>query len=330
MYIAGYLNTFQPSSECSLNLHPSHMFIRLREFVHGTCIISFAPLFKPTSTFTMARQFKPGFQFNMDSCFGFPSQHTQCPLTSTSFSSDFSYNPLTPTSQFSAPHELSAIGFGHPYNNVSHSAEVAPPLTMGDFMLDTVIDMELEQMRVLDGPPNTPLSREFKSFNYKEMNIEHSSSTGSLTPLNSDLYNMSPEAVISATSFMKTPSRLPLGSEVDDIYLLWSHNSDSPISFFQKEQFPSNYEKLDIDHQSVSPYHVHDSTSPKQMRAQQMKLNETQRKTTELQNDQIWRARKRVLKPDFVPVEPVRGSCDYPGCDKAFRRKEHLKRHKQV
>ncbi|KAG5654816.1 hypothetical protein KAF25_007628 [Fusarium avenaceum] len=262
----------------------------------------------------MARQFKPGFQFNMDSCFGFPTQDTQYPLTSTSFSSDFSYNPFTPTSHLSTPHGLSAIGFGHPYNNVSQSAEVAPPLTMGDFMFDTVIDMKLKQT----------------SFDYKEMNMGHCSSTGSLTPLNSDLYDISPEAVISTTSFMKTPSRLPSGSEADDIYLPWSQNSDSPISFFQKEQFPSNYEKLDIDHQSVFPYHVRDSTSPKQMRAQQMKLNETQRKTTELQYAQIWRARKRVPKPDPVPVEPVRGSCDYPGCGKAFRRKEHLKRHKQV
>jgi hypothetical protein len=190
--------------------------------------------------------------------------------------------------------------------------------------------MKLEQMRVIDGSPNTPLSRESIGFDYKEMNIEHSRSTGSLTPMNSNLYAISPEAVISATSFMKTPSRLPSGSEADDIYSPWSHNSDSPISIFEKEQFPSNYEKLDIDPQSVSPYHVHDSTSPKQMRAQQMKLNETQRKTTELQYAQIWGARKHVLKPDSVPVEPVRGSCDYPGCNKAFRRKEHLKRHKQV
>ncbi|KAH7460525.1 hypothetical protein FOMA001_g19479 [Fusarium oxysporum f. sp. matthiolae] len=278
----------------------------------------------------MARQFKPGFQFNMDSCFGFPSQHIPCPLASTSFSSAFSYDPFTPTSRFSTPHELSAIDFGNSYDNGSHSAEVAPPLTMGNFMFDTVVEMKPEQMSVLDGPPNTPLRRESIGFDYKEMNMEHSSSTGSLTPSNSDLYAISPEAVISATSFMKTPSRMPSGSEPDDIYLPWSHNSDSPISFFQKEQFPGNYQKLDIDHQSVSPYHVHDSTSPKQMRAQQMKLDETQRKTTELQYAQIWRARKRVLKPDSVPVEPVQGSCDYPGCDKAFRRKEHLKRHKQA
>ncbi|EXA29401.1 hypothetical protein FOVG_19116 [Fusarium oxysporum f. sp. pisi HDV247] len=66
------------------------------------------------------------------------------------------------------------------------------------------------------------------------------------------------------------------------------------------------------------------------MRARRMMVNEIQRKTAELQHAQIRRTRKRSAKPDSVPVDPVWSSCDYPGCDKAYRRKEHLKRHKQI
>ncbi|KAG7403404.1 C2H2 type master regulator of conidiophore development brlA [Fusarium oxysporum f. sp. rapae] len=273
----------------------------------------------------MARQIKSDFQLDIDSYFSFPSQSMSCPFTLTSFSSaSSSYDPFTPISQFSTLHESLAMEFDGSYNNGSHGVDAAPLSTVGNFMLDAVVKTKTEQMPFPDGPPNTPMKQEFVGLDYREMNMEHNGSMGSLTPLSLDIFAISPEAVISASSFVMTPTQMPSGFEAADIYPPWSCASDSPISFLQ-----SNYEVLDIDHQSVSPYHVHDSTPPMQTRALQMMVNEIQRKTADLQYAQIRRTRKRSVKPDAVPVDPVWSSCDYPGCDKAFQRKEHLKRHKQ-
>ncbi|KAJ4321811.1 hypothetical protein N0V84_005106 [Fusarium piperis] len=117
-----------------------------------------------------------------------------------------------------------------------------------------------------------------------------------------------------------TPTQMS-GFEPTDIYSNWSCASDSPNSFIQ-----SNDEVLEMDHQSSSPYYV---TSPRQTRPRQMMVDEIQHKTDELQNAQTQRTRKQSVKPDSVPMDPAWMSCDYAGCNKAFRRKEHLKRHKQ-
>jgi hypothetical protein len=58
-----------------------------------------------------------------------------------------------------------------------------------------------------------------------------------------------------------------------------------------------------------------------------------QRKAKELQPAGIRQSKKRPIKPDPSQVDVVRRAlckCDYPGCHKAFRRNEHLKRHKQT
>lgn len=284
----------------------------------------------------MALQFQSDFGFDMDGRFSLCSQPMPYPFTSTSFSSaSSSYDPFTPTSRHSTPHELSTMEFDDSYSNGSHRVELALPSTMGKFMFGPVVKTEPEQMPFPDTPPNTPTKRELTSFNYTEMNMAQNGSMGSLTLSNSfDMYASSPEAVIGATSFMMTPTQMLSGSEAADTYSSWSCPCDSPISFPQEEQFCGNYEVLDIDRQSISPYHIHDPTSPKQMQAQRkMLVNQIQRKTTELRYAQIRTTRKRSVKPDSAPVDVVQRAmckCDYPGCQKVFRRTEHLKRHKHT
>ncbi|RSL64728.1 hypothetical protein CEP54_004589 [Fusarium duplospermum] len=119
-----------------------------------------------------------------------------------------------------------------------------------------------------------------------------------------------------------TPT-MPSGFEATDIYSHWSCANSSPTSYLQ-----NNDEVLDMDHQSESPY-VNNSTPPRPIRPRPMTVDEIQRKTAELQHAQTRKPRKRSVKPASAPAEPVWCSCDYPGCNKAFRRKEHLKRHKQ-
>ncbi|SPJ88012.1 related to zinc finger protein odd-paired-like (opl) [Fusarium torulosum] len=58
----------------------------------------------------------------------------------------------------------------------------------------------------------------------------------------------------------------------------------------------------------------------------------SQRKDTELKRARI-RSTKGRVKSDPSQVDVIRRAmrkCDYPSCDKAFRRSEHLKRHKQT
>jgi hypothetical protein len=286
------------------------------------------------------------FRFDAEDSFSLCSQPMSCPSTSTSFSSASSaYDPFTPTSRRSTPHELATMEFDGSYHSHSHRVELTPPSTMGGkFMFGPVVKTEPDQMPYPDTLPNTPMKRESVGFDYMEMNMPHNSSMGSLTPSNSfGMYAISPEGAMGHTSFMMTPTQSLSGSEAADTSSSWSCANDSPISFFpNKQQTHSDYDVLDMGRHSVSPYHVHDPTSPNRMRAQR-KMHEVQRKTTELHNlqrgsdfqrAQIRTTRKRsVSKPESSSVDVVRRApckCDYPGCHKAFRRNEHLKRHKQT
>ncbi|CZR35546.1 uncharacterized protein FPRO_00331 [Fusarium proliferatum ET1] len=247
-------------------------------------------------------QFESDYRFDMDDSFSLCSQPMSCPSTTTSFSSASSaYDPFTPTSRRSTPHEFGNMDFDGPYNSVSHrGAELTPPSSaMGKFMFGPV-KPEPEHISFSDSLPNTPMKREQLGFEYEhmmDMNMAHHGSMGSLTPSNS---------------------------------------FGIPISFFPNRQLSSDFDTFDMDRHSQSPlgYHLHDPNSPNRMRAQRkLMVHEIQQKSAELQRAQIRSSRKRSIKPDSAQVDVVRRAmckCDYPGCHKAFRRNEHLKRHKQT
>jgi hypothetical protein len=209
---------------------------------------------------------------------------------------------------------------------------------MGKYMFHP-IKTEQEHMPYSDTLPNTPMKRESLGFEYEQimdMNMAHHGSMGSLTPSNSfGMYGYSPDASMGPASFMMTPTQSISGSEAAETGSSWSCANDSPISFFPNKQLSSEYESFDMDRHSQSPLsYLHDPNSPNRMRAQRkMMVHEIQQKTTELQRAQIRSSRKRSMKPDPSQVDVVRRAmckCDYPGCHKAFRRNEHLKRHKQT
>ncbi|KAG5817242.1 hypothetical protein H9Q74_001928 [Fusarium xylarioides] len=287
-------------------------------------------------------QFESDYRFDMDDTFSLCSQPMSCPSTTTSFSSASSaYDPFTPTSRRSTPHEFGNMGFDGPYNSVSHrGAELTPPSSaMGKFMFSPV-KPEPEHISFSDSLPNTPMKREQLGFEYEhmmDMNMAHHGSMGSLTPSNSfGMYSYSPDASMGPASFMMTPTQSISGSEAAETGSSWSCANDSPISFFPNRQLSSDFETFDMDRHPHSPlgYHLHDPNSPNRMRAQRkLMVHEIQQKSAELQRAQIRSSRKRSIKPDSAQVDVVRRAmckCDYPGCHKAFRRNEHLKRHKQT
>lgn len=283
-------------------------------------------------------QFESDFRFDMDDSFSLCSQPMSCPSASSSFSSNSSaYDPFTPTSRRSTPHH-DFLDYDHSYSS-SHRPEVTP--SMGKYIFGPM-KAEPHHIAFSDDLPNTPIKREVMTFDYEnmvEMNMAHHGSMGSLTPSNSfGMYAISPEAAMGATSFMMTPTQSLSGSEAADTSSSWSCANDSPIAFFpNKQQLPHDFEVLDLERHSQSPmgrYALQEMSSPNRMRAQRkMMVHEIQRKTTELQRAQIRSSRKRSVKPEQAPVDVVRRAmckCDYPGCHKAFRRNEHLKRHKQT
>ncbi|PHH65797.1 hypothetical protein CDD81_1524 [Ophiocordyceps australis] len=300
-------------------------------------------------------QFESDFRFDMDDSFSMCSQAMSCPSTGgTSFSSASSaYDPFTPTSRRSTPNQLSAIEFDSAFTG-PHAADLASPMAtnsssnMPKYMFGGPIKAEPEQMpfpNSLPSIPSTPLSKldTMASSDYDhmlDMNMASHHAMGSMTPSGPyPLYTISPHTAMGGPGpFIMTPTHSLSGSEIDSSSS-WSCGNDSPISFFPPKGLgQADVDALDLERQSQSPlerYHMHGPPSPGRLRAhRKMMVHEIQRKTTELQRAQIRATRKIATgQSDGAAVDVVRRAmckCDYPGCHKAFRRNEHLKRHKQT
>ncbi|KAH7186617.1 hypothetical protein DER44DRAFT_858770 [Fusarium oxysporum] len=286
-------------------------------------------------------QFESSYWVDMDDSSSLCSQPMSCPSTKTDFSSAPSaYDPFTPISRRSTPHEFGNMDFDGPYNSVSHWAELTPPSSaMGKFMFGPV-KPESERISFSDSLPNTPMKREQLGFEYEhmmDMNMAHHGSMGSLAPSNSfGMYGNSPDASMGRASFMMTPTQSISGSEAAETGSSWSCANDSPISFFPNRQLSSGFDTSDLDRHSHSPisYDLHDPNSPNRTRAQsKLMVHEIQQKSAELPRAQIRSSRNRCIKPNPSQLDVVRRAmckCDYSGCHKVFRRNEHLKRHKQT
>ncbi|KAF5973459.1 zinc finger protein odd-paired-like (opl) [Fusarium bulbicola] len=283
-------------------------------------------------------QSQSAYRFGMDDSFGLCSQPMSCPSTTSSVSSASSaYDPFTPTSRRSTPHEFGNMDFDGPCNLVSHQEE--PTLAssaMGKFMFGP-IKPDPEHISFSDSLPNTPMKQEqlgFECMHMIDVNVAQHGPICSLIPSNSfGMYSYSPDASMGPASFIMTPTQSISGSEATETDSPWSCANDSPISFFSNSQLSSEFGNLNMDCHDQS-YQLYESNSPNRIRARRRSMvHEIQQKSAELQRAQIQTSRKRSIKPDSAQVDVVRRAmckCDYPGCHKAFRRNEHLKRHKQT
>ncbi|PHH68423.1 hypothetical protein CDD80_7524 [Ophiocordyceps camponoti-rufipedis] len=298
-------------------------------------------------------QFESDFRFDMDDSFSMCSQAMSCPSTGTSFSSASStYDPFTPTSRRSTPHELS-LDFDGSSFAASNPGELTPSSSsnnMSKYVFGAAVKPDPDQVPFANSLPSTPMRKPetMATPDYDhmlDMNMASQHSMGSVTP--SGIYPMysispHPSTAMGQAPFMMTPTHSLSGSDMADSSSTWSCANDSPISFFPPPQPPKglpshDLEALEMERQSQSPldrFHLHGPPSPGRLRAhRKMMVHEIQRKTTELQRAQIRASRKVSGQGDAAAVDVVRRAmckCDYPGCHKAFRRNEHLKRHKQT
>ncbi|KAM5526865.1 hypothetical protein FOXYSP1_20698 [Fusarium oxysporum f. sp. phaseoli] len=276
----------------------------------------------------------------MGDSFSLCGQPMSCPSTNSSYSSTSSaYDPFIPICPQSTPHEFGNMHFGVPYNPVSHRTELTPSSSaMGKFMFGRV-QTESEHMPFRDTLPNTPMKQEKRDVEYTymiDMNMTPYGSMGSSTPSNSfGMYGYSPDASIGAPPFMTTPAQSLSGSEAADAGSSWSCANHRPLSFFPNKQLFSGFDSFDLDRHSQSPlgHSLHEPTSPNRMPAQKKMVVKVQEKSDKIKKPKTQSSRKRSIKPDPGQSDAVRRArykCNYPGCQKGFRRNEHLGRHKQT
>ncbi|KAF4452179.1 hypothetical protein F53441_4918 [Fusarium austroafricanum] len=144
-------------------------------------------------------------------------------------------------------------------------------------------------------------------------------------------FDMSP-----AGSFMVS-SPQPL-SRSGSIASMSSWSCSSPAAIASERRLSEAPSSLDTDHYPLSAYSLRDSNSICQMESP--RKMETTRKMVKPKDETTVSFQPIHPRPseDHAGALAIRakiirkamGECDYPGCNKAFRRVEHLKRHKQA
>ncbi|EXL91123.1 hypothetical protein NOF04DRAFT_18207 [Fusarium oxysporum II5] len=191
--------------------------------------------------------------------------------------------------------ESSYILFDSPSTDGSYCFDLTPLSSVADTLESIPIEAESEHMPCSDSLLDTRIKQE--PFGVVEGNnigstMGFHASIGSLVQANKfSMPRCSFKAVYEAASFN-------------------SLSTESTIAF----ETDLNASTLPFDHNSpILPF--------------------CHRKATELQRSPIRPSTKGPVKPDPSQVDVVRRAmckCDYPGCHKAFRRSEHLRRHKQT
>ncbi|PNP44181.1 hypothetical protein THARTR1_11072 [Trichoderma harzianum] len=242
-----------------------------------------------------------------------------CPgasFSSASSNSSSPYEVFTPTSRRSTPNDLRLDFDG--YQSYGSQGDLTPPAIMHKYMFGPMSDI-MPYDHILD------------------MNNMTSHSIGSITPSGPVVYT---EAPLQPAPYIITPTHSISPSEMADSVPSWPCNNDSPISFFRpKVQSPHEVEPMDLHRYSQSPmgrYYLHGQpVSPNRVptRTPVHALVRTRMKTAALER-QMGVPRKVPEKQahdnSYDVVRKAMCKCDYPNCQKAFRRNEHLKRHKQT
>ena len=285
------------------------------------------------------------FRLPVDDSFNMAGMSFPCPSTGSFSSTPSLYAPFTPTSRRSTPTDIKLElddGSCHPFPG-SYPMEHSPSHGSMSSYVFVNPKAEAEGMAFNEALPTTPMKKfDGHAAGYDQI-LDNPMATqqnlGSFTPSNSfGIYNVSPPEAVSPTSFMMTPSHSMSGSEAglaDNSS--WACNGVSPINFFgiNNNMAPQGMGMVDMNnhsHPGMGDYTIQGPQSPMSLRSRRRMLD-IQRKSSELQRAQIRQPRRHVEKGCVDPVTVVSRAahdCDYPKCNKVFRRMEHLKRHKQT
>jgi hypothetical protein len=288
--------------------------------------------------------------FNMDDSFSLSSRSMGCLATSTNFSAASStYDPFTPHSGRSTPQKSFDSSFDSSFSSCASSIsfDLTPPPTAMSGYFAVAVEAECNPMytfnRRLKTPP-VPLtqkppvpmgSTEVDYHAMLEVTLPQSCMV-SATPARS-LNDCSLGEHRNPPFISQTPGASFSGSAAEGYSGIWPCSSDSPLSFFVKQESQSS-SRIRPLRGSVSPNSYSLATAPLTSR-KRFFVNDAQKKTTALHTAQrnltATRAKREKLKSKHAPnsgshIEKIplaKFKCEYEGCKSAYRRAEHLKRH---
>lgn len=308
------------------------------------------------------QQFNEEYRFPVEDSFGsIGTQAFHYPGLTSTATGHTAFDRLTPDSRRSTP-----IGIKVEYdeNNIPrYPVELTPPHGASANYILGSSKMEPENMSFTDTLPSTPMKR-FDSFSsvydMVDMNLAQQNNMASMTPNNSfGIYNVSPQAIEDSaptalmmtpqSSILMTPTRSMSGSDLAESPSPWSGEvQDSPNHFFGQSQLVDTMDPMHMNPNAsfmMAPDSLPGTASSEALQRQMMVL-QAQQRSEDLHRAQHHRERalmrvhqRRAQKqrtndnsqrPPVEYVGPAKHKCEYPGCSKAFRRMEHLKRHKQT
>jgi hypothetical protein len=298
-------------------------------------------------------QFKEGFRFPVEDSF------------TTTTSQSFHYPTITTASDRLTPDSRPPTPIGiklEYYDHIAHSYPVdltSPHGASINYILGTS-GMEPENLTLTETLPSTPMRYDclFSTYDMVGINLPHQGIRTLASSNSLGIYNISPHAMDNSAppALMMTPQRNTLmtpmrsmsGSDLAASPSPWSGEiHDSPTGFFVQHHMMDNMEPLHLNPAAsfmMAPESLPGTTSPEALQRQMMVLRAQQR-SEELHRAQYDRSRaimrvqhrrndKRATETSQCPLVEIVGAakhrCEYPGCSKAFRRIEHLKRHKQT
>ncbi|KAF5247458.1 hypothetical protein FANTH_6366 [Fusarium anthophilum] len=267
------------------------------------------------------------YRFSMENTSGLCNQPTSCPSSMRDFSSTSStHQPFTLTPN------LGNIVFAIVCNSVSHQA---PLSVMGEPMFHS-FNNEPEQILFPHPLPDESMEPGQLGFEYEQMIAWSMTDKGSmdlLTPSDSlGMDGYSPDALVSAASFKMTSS--PGVSDSFETGYSYSCASASPKWLSSPGDLSEGIESPDQDWQFQPSPSAHDYKAnnlnfmPDQL---SLRVLSFQGKSTKLQQAHSRSPKKRSSKSRPIQVDDdqrAENKCDYSGCQKTFKRREHLKRHK--
>ncbi|KAF4943148.1 hypothetical protein FSARC_15017 [Fusarium sarcochroum] len=246
------------------------------------------------------------------------------------------FNPFSPTSPASSFQHSSSTDFSSTDIVTSSWLQMASPALT--FMLSPT-ESELNHT-CLPSSPNYPAERKQPNFGYKKVSdtgmLHHTSPSLSAISIPSSAYEYFPDTYMGA-SFIMPPTQNLSHADATGLISLWPYTHDSLSLFTPQEQPTSDWDLSNSVHCPRSPpsaSSLHDSTTTHQMRPQyKIKVHKASRETPEIHQAGSRFSKKKhsmVMATEVGITRKAIHSCDYPWCHKAFRRTEHLKRHKQA
>ncbi|KAK2603739.1 hypothetical protein QQS21_004115 [Conoideocrella luteorostrata] len=251
-----------------------------------------------------------------------------CPSAGTIFPpvASAAYGHITPTSNY---YESNSIGldFEDIYSGAGHDELTASYKHMIEYKHSDLVNAESQYL-----PFNQRISTTSSKGNSSILSSDYNHLFETSTTSNHNTDYVQPLTASSASTISPTVLELaPIKAKPNSLSSLQYSNESTIPLFPQKGSESPQFETINLDGKSGSSlctYQLSESSSSQKDAHEKAKVRDVERNATALQCVQNRASGKLDELVNAAP--PPTCKCDYPTCHKAFRRSEHLKRHKQT